>query len=72
MGVARVVTRGPEAIRGPANIYYTFFSCLHFSSNASWLAGHSQLRLYTRDKQLFHLKLFLIIIGGRFHLKASF
>ena len=31
-GVARVVTRGPEAIRGPANTYYLFFLCLHFSS----------------------------------------
>ena len=29
-GVARVVTRGPEAIRGPANIYYTFFLVFTF------------------------------------------
>ena len=31
-GVARVVTRGPKAIRGPANIHLTIFPCLHFSS----------------------------------------
>ena len=31
-GVARVVTRGPEAIRGPVNICYIFLLCLHFSS----------------------------------------
>ena len=31
-GVARVVTRGPKATRGPANIYHIFFPCLHFSS----------------------------------------
>ena len=30
--VANVVTRGSEAIRGLANIYYIFFPCLHFSS----------------------------------------
>ena len=33
MEVARIVTRGPKAIRGLANIYVAFiFLCLHLSS----------------------------------------
>ena len=38
-GVARVVTGGPEAIRGPANIYYSFFFVFTFPQDVSWLAG---------------------------------
>ena len=29
-GVAKVVMRGPEAIRGPANIYHVFFFVFSF------------------------------------------
>ena len=29
-GVARVVTRGPQTIRGPANIYHLFFFVFTF------------------------------------------
>ena len=67
-GVARVVTRGPETIRGPANIYCLFFFVFTFTQER-FLArggGHSQLRLYTRDKQLFHLKIVLIIYRRAF------
>ena len=70
-GVPRVVTRGPEVNRGPANIYYLFFLCLHFSSGTFLGSrGHSQLRLYAQDKQFFHLKIFLIIYRRAFSSKS--
>ena len=70
-GVDRVVTRGPEAIRGPANTYYLFFFVFNFPKER-FLArgGHSQLLLYTRDKKLFHLKIFLIIYRRVFSSKS--
>ena len=47
-GVARVVTRGPEAIRGPANTHYLFCFVFTFPQERFMArGGHSQLRLYT-------------------------
>ena len=69
-GVASVVARGPGAIRGPVYTYYLFFLAFTFPQERSWPAGHSQLRLNTRDKQLFHLKIFLIIYMRAFSSKS--
>ena len=70
-GVARVVTRGPEAIRGPANLYYLFFLYLHFSSGTFLGSrGAFSASSYTRDKQLFQLNIFLIIYRRAFSSKS--
>ena len=72
-GVAILVNRGPEAIRGLAKYTKCIFLCVRFSSGtflgprALW---NSQLSLYTRGKPIFHPKIFLVIYRRAFSSKS--
>ena len=64
--------QGARDHKGPGKyILYIHFSLSSlFLGNVSWLSGHSQLRLFTRGKQPFHLKILLIIYRRAFSSKS--
>ena len=49
---------GPRPLGACKYILFIFSLSSNFLRNVSCPSGHSQLRLYTRDKQLVHLKSF--------------
>ena len=72
-GVARVVNEGSQAIRSLAKYTLCVFSLSSiFLRNVPWPVGlsHSQVSLYTRDKQIFHVIILLMIYRRAFSSKS--